>query len=450
MTQYIDLENNLKKVHTLLERQEYAAAAAMIGQLHPADGADILTRLEADEQAQVVARLEGEILAAIFGQMDEEEMSEVARQMAPDAVVELLGQMAPDMAADLLGELADEQTAAYLEQMADSTQVAPLLAYDEQSAGGLMNPLKPMLRRHMTVAEAIDFLRAHYQDERDLYYLYVLDRDGRLVGVTGMRSIILARPEQTLEELMDPDVIAVRADTDQEKVVQLLSHYDFLALPVVDHDHKLLGVVTFDDVLDAAEEEATEDFQRIGGMEPMTVDYARAGVGLLWRKRIGWLLLLLLADFLSSSVIAHFEDALTAVVALAFFIPMLIDSGGNTGTQAATLIVRGLATGDLHTRDWLAVVWKELRVGLLLGVTLGTIVYVRGFFWRGGPEVGLVVGLTMVVLVLWANIIGSVLPVILTRLKLDPAVISSPFITTAADVTGLVIYFNIARWVLEV
>ena len=223
-----------------------------------------------------------------------------------------------------------------------------------------------------------------------------------------------------------------------------------LAIPVVDRENRLVGIVTVDDILDILEEEATEDFHRVSGVSPIEIDYPRAGVSMLWRKRIGWLLILLVADFMSSSVIAHFEEAIEAVVALAFFIPMLIDSGGNTGTQSATLIIRGLATGQLEIKNWLGVVWKELRVGILLGLTLGLIVYLRGFFWRGGPEVGLVVGLTMIILVIWANLIGAVLPMILTKFRLDPAVVSSPFITTAVDVTGLVIYFSIAKWILAI
>jgi magnesium transporter len=237
---------------------------------------------------------------------------------------------------------------------------------------------------------------------------------------------------------------------DQEEAYQRIKKYNLDVLPVVDGDGILLGIVTVDDILDVLEEEITEDFQKSSAIVPIEERYTTVGITTLYRKRVGWLMLLLVADFLSSSVIAHFQGALQTVIALAFFIPVLIDSGGNVASQSSTLIIRALALGELTLKKWFSVVKKELWVGIMLGVTLGALLYIRSFFWRGGPTVGLIVGMAMIAITLWANLLGSVLPMILTRLKLDPAVISSPLLTTVVDSTGLFIYFSLARVVFHI
>jgi magnesium transporter len=322
------------------------------------------------------------------------------------------------------------------------------MEYPEQSAGGRMSVDYIAVRADWSAQRVWEHFRKVGREPEVVAYIYVLDAAGHLVGVASLRDLLLAEPHQPVSEFMVSKIVSVPATADQEEAARLLRRYGFLALPVVDERGRMLGVITAGDAFKVLDVEATEDFQRIGAVAPDEIDYPRAGIGLLWRRRVAWLLILLVADFLSSSVIAFYQEAIEAVVALAFFIPMLIDSGGNAGTQSATLIIRGLATGQVNLRDWLRVLRKEIGVGLLLGGTLGLVVYLRGFFWRGGPQVGLVLGLTMVTLVLWANLLGAVLPLLLRKLKLDPAVVSSPFITTAADVTGLVIYFSIAKWVL--
>lgn len=359
-----------------------------------------------------------------------EEVRYLLAQQSWNALRETLRQLAAPEIRDLLQRLGSADRAVLFRLLPRplSTEVFSELESPDQNA----------LLQDLTDEETRQLLTAMAPDDR-----------------TQLLEELPGRAIQKLLNLLTPaDLQEARHllgyAADREEAVQVMQRYDLAVLPVVDSDGVLVGIVTVDDVLDVAQEEATEDFQRLAGVVPVEIDYARAGISLLWRKRIGWLLILLVADFLSSNVIAFYEEAIESVVALAFFIPMLIDSGGNTGTQAATLIIRGLATGQLATRDWLRVLGKELAVGLLLGVTLGLVVYLRGYFWRGGPEVGLVIGLTMVALVVWANLIGTVLPLLLSRLRMDPAVVSSPFITTAADVTGLLIYFNIAKWVLEI
>ncbi|MDW7996723.1 MAG: magnesium transporter, partial [Bacteroidota bacterium] len=231
--------------------------------------------------------------------------------------------------------------------------------------------------------------------------------------------------------------------------VHAMQKYDLSVLPVVDSDGVLLGIVTFDDVMDVSEEEVTEDFQKISAVAPIEIPYREASVVRLWRRRIGWLLLLLVSDFLTATVIAAYEHAIQGVIALAFFIPIIIGTGGNVATQSATLIIRALALREISTGDWLRVFLKELTVSVLLGVVLALVVWLRGFFWRGGPEVALVVGLSMLFITVWSNAVAALLPLGARRIGIDPALISGPFLTTFIDVTGLLIYFNVAELILE-
>ncbi|MDZ7413544.1 MAG: magnesium transporter, partial [candidate division KSB1 bacterium] len=254
---------------------------------------------------------------------------------------------------------------------------------------------------------------------------------------------------EKVESIMDHNYVAIEANADQEEAIRLIQHYDLSALPVVDKENVLLGIVTVDDVLDVLQEEVTEDVHKGASITPLESTYEAASFWSLYRKRVGWLSLLAVAGFLSSSVIALYEETLAKIVALAFFIPVLIDSGGNTGSQSATLIIRALALGELTPKRWFQVVRKELLVGLLLGATLGIILFVWGEFWKGGPQVGVVVGLSMVCIIFISNLLGSLLPIVMTKIRLDPAVVSSPLITTLIDALGLFIYFTVAKLVLK-
>lgn len=358
--------------------------------------------------------------------------------------------LAPDDAADVVQSFeAEEQpeVVAMLDPRARA-QVQALLTYRTDVAGGRMNPDYVVLRPEMTAEQAVTYLRLHAGETTSLvYYAYVLDGAGRLIGVTSFRDLITAPSQRTVREIMLAEVVSVRDDVDQEQVARLLQAHDLLALPVVDADGRMRGIVTADDVMDVIREEATEDIHRLGGMAPLDTSYRRATLQALYRKRIGWLVGLVFINIASSGVIAAFEETLQATIALAFFIPLLIDSGGNAGSQAATLMVRALATGDVGFRDWLRVTWRETRVGLTLGGTMGLAAGALAFY-RGDEALAAVVGLTMVTVVVAANLIGTLLPFVLVRLRVDPATASSPLITTVADTTGLLIYFGIATVVL--
>jgi magnesium transporter len=446
------MHERLPTIKDLLEEKRWEDLRQNIVDLPAPEVADLLLELRKLDRVLLFRALPRKISADVFSFMEPEHQSTLILELTDEESRRLLMELRPDDRTQLFEELPGNVTQKMLNLLTadDLREARSLLGYPEESVGRLMTPEYVAVRAHWNISQALQHIRRKGRDQEALDVIYVVDQNWKLLDELKLSRFVLAEPDSTVEDIMDHTFVSLQAMEDREAAVQVMERYDLYVLPVVTDDGVLVGVVTVDDVLEVVQEEATEDFQKISGITPVEIDYRYAGVSLLWRKRIGWLMLLLLADFMSSSVIAHFEASIEAVVALAFFIPMLIDSGGNTGTQSATLIIRSLATGQLSRKEWPKVVWKEVRVGLFLGLTLATVVYLRSFFWRGGPEVGAVVAITMICLVVWANLIGAVLPMILSKLRLDPAVVSSPFITTAADVFGLIIYFNIARVMLGI
>jgi magnesium transporter len=304
------------------------------------------------------------------------------------------------------------------------------------------------LRRRMTAAEALAAIRAWKPDTEAIYHLFVVDAQDRLAGVVSLRQIIIASPDTVMADIMNPEVISVSAGVDQEECAQLMSHYDLLALPVIDAERRLLGVVTIDDVVDVLVDEATEDIHRMGGAQPLGRSYLESSILLVTRKRINWLLLLFLTESLTGTVLRFFEGELKSVVALTFFVPLLIGTGGNAGSQTTSTIIRALAVGEINWSDAMHAFWHELRVGLLLGVGMALVAYIRALTWGSSRELAITVSLAILTIVVWANALGSLLPLIATRLKIDPTVVSGPVMSTLVDATGLFIYFTIARIVI--
>jgi magnesium transporter len=300
----------------------------------------------------------------------------------------------------------------------DPDEVRPLLLHPDDSAGGLMTSEFLALRRRMTAAEAIQSVREWKPEAETVYYLFVVDRYGRFCGVVNLRQLIVADPATPVSEIMDPDVISVPSGTDQEECARLMTRYDLLALPVVNGDNILLGVITHDDLVDVLEEETTEDIQRLGGAQPLERSYLDTGILVITRKRVGWLLLLFLTETLTGSVLRYFEDELQAVVALAFFVPLLIGTGGNAGSQTTSTIIRALAVGDVDLGDAWRALWHELRTGLMLGLTMASIAYIRALTWGSSPALALTVALAIFTIVVWANGLGSLLPILAARLRI--------------------------------
>jgi len=361
----------------------------------------------------------------------------------------------PDDAADLIQAAAPEEREGLLALLDDATrrEVTALLAYAEDEAGGLMNPRFARIRPDATVDEAISYLRrqAREANAEVIYYAYVLDEEQRLLGVASFRDLFAASPEKRVRDVMHTDIVSVTEDMDQEAVSHVFADHDLPAIPVVDAQGRMKGIVTVDDIVDVVEEEATEDIQKFGGVEVLGAPYLDMGFGAMVRKRGGWLAALFIGEMLTATAMAFFEDEIARAVVLAVFLPLIISSGGNSGSQASTLVIRAMALGEVRVRDWWRVAGREVTTGLALGVLLATIGFVRILVWqRIGHmygehylRVALTMSVSLVGVVTVGTLAGSMLPFLLRRFGLDPASASAPFVATLVDVTGLVIYFAV-------
>jgi magnesium transporter len=364
----------------------------------------------------------------------------------------------PDDAADLVQAAPPEERPGILDLLDDSTrtEVRALLAYAEDEAGGLMNPRFARVRPEMRVDEAISYLRRQASQVETIYYAYVLDEEQRLKGVISLRELFQAPGDRLIKDLMRTDLVTVPEHLDQEQVARLYLEHDLLALPVVDAEGRMKGIITFDDIADVVREEQTEDVQKLGGSQALGMPYLSLPLSALIRKRAGWLTLLFIGETFTATAMAFFEDEIARAVVLALFVPLIISSGGNSGSQATTLVIRAMALGELRLRDWWRVVRREMAAGLGLGLLLGLVGLVRVLLWQAftgiyGPHywlIGAVVALSLVGVVTWGSMVGATLPFLFRRLGFDPASASAPFVATLVDVTGIVIYFTIASFIL--
>ncbi len=451
MERVFDLDAVLAEVRRALEAGRIDEAVRLLSDQRPADLVEVFEELEDEEQVDLLPRLEVEDSADVLEYMDDLEAADLADELTDADLARIIDEMEPDEAADLLGDLEPERRRTILAQLEDPDEIRPLLLYDDETAGGRMTSDVLVLRRRMTVADALQAVRttAPSPSAETLYYLYVVDRDGRLVGVTCLYDLLRADARALIADIMSSDVISVRADVDQEQVARLMTRYSLLSAPVVGYGDVLLGVITHDDLLDVMEQEATEDIQRQGAMQPLDRNYLDTPALTVARKRAGWLLLLFFTGTLTSRVLQAFEAELAAVVSLAFFIPLLIGTGGNAGAQTTSTIIRSLALGEIDLDDAWHVLWHELRVGMLLGLIVGVIGFGLALFWETQFSVAQAVALALLAIVVWANAVGSLLPLLATRLHIDPALVSNPLMSTLVDATGLLIYLQIAKVILE-
>jgi magnesium transporter len=366
----------------------------------------------------------------------------------------------PDDAADVIQETPEEHRGELLDllDLPARNLVTALMAYAEDVAGGLMNPRFVRARPDMTVAQALRYVRRQALHKAEtIYYVYVLGTHQELLGVMSLRELFTAQPDAITKDLMHSDVISVTEETDQEELGHLFADHNFLAIPVVDDQGHMKGIVTVDDIVDVVEEEATEDIQKIGGVEALDAPYLRISMAEMIRKRAGWLTILFVGELLTATAMGYFENQIARAVVLALFVPLIISSGGNAGSQASTLVIRAMALGEIHLRDWWRVVRREIIGGLALGGILGLIGFLRVIIWQllwhayGDHYLLLAatVFISLIGVVLWGSVTGSVLPLILRRIGFDPASASTPFVATLVDVTGLVIYFSVASVLLR-
>ena len=444
------IDTTLTRVRVRLEANDWAGAADILETLRPPDQADVFSELDLEQQETLLPELELEDAADILEELEDEEAAEVAGRLPIETLSPILDEMESDEAADLLGDLEPEHASQALARMEDAEDIRPLLLHPDETAGGLMTSEFIALRSNMTVAQALTIVRAWAPESNAIQYLFVVDRDNRLCGIINLLHLIKATPSQRLTEIMSPDVVSVHAGADQEECAQLMSRYDLFALPVVDDLKQLIGVITVDDLVEVLVEEQTEDIQRLGGAMPLDTPYMDTPVWRVAWKRIGWLLMLFVTGTLTGTVLRQFENELATVVALTFFIPLLIGTGGNAGSQTTATIIRALAVGEIRMRDALRVFWHECRAGLILGSMMAVVAFIRAYTWNPSLPLALAVSVAVLVIVLWATSVGSLLPILAARLKIDPTVVSGPFMSTLVDATGLFIYLSVAKLILRI
>lgn len=410
---------------------------------------DELLELDINDRVLLFRALPRDLAADVFAELGREARDRLLLALTDNETTQLLEDLEPDERTNLLGELPGQVTQRLLNLLLpdDLLQARKLLGYPEHSVGRLMTPDYLAVKPGWTVARAIDHVRRRGKEDEASNMILVVDEEWRLLDDIPLQRFVLADPNKLVSEVMDGQYVSLSAYKDREEAVTMMQRYDRLALPVVDSDGVLIGLVTVDDVLDVASEAATEDFYRTSAIAPVREGYWEASVGLLYRSRILWLAALVLVNLISSGVIAAYEEMLISYVALAFFIPLLIDTGGNAGSQSATIIIRAISLGDVHMKQWWRTIVKEVLIGLLIGTSLGFMGFFLGVF-RGGFEIGLIVLITMVTMIMVTNLLGVILPFILIGLKRDPAVASGPLITSIADALGLLLYFWVASLIL--
>ena len=448
-----------EELAAVLRARDYARLRDMLRNRHAGEVAALLTELSIEDQVVVFRVLPRKDAAAVFEYLTQEAQEALLKAMAQEDVAALLNDMAPDDRTRFLEELPAAVTRQLLALLtpAERAVALTLLGYPEKSVGRRMTPHYVAIREHWTVQEVLDYVRAHGQDSETLNVIYVVDEHGLLIDDIRIREFLLAPIDRRVSDLMDRRFVALKATDDQDAAVAVFRQYDRSALPVTDTAGMLIGIVTIDDVLDVAEARATREIHRIGGSEALDEPYMEIGFGQMVQKRAGWLTALFLGEMLTATAMGSFEQEISRAVVLALFVPLIISSGGNSGSQASTLVIRALALGEVGLQDWWRVMRREIMAGLALGGILGTIGFLRITLWSAfsdiyGPHwllIALTVALSLVGVVLWGTLTGSLLPFLLRRLGFDPAASSAPFVATLVDVTGLVIYFSVAIVVLR-
>jgi magnesium transporter len=442
----------LEEIQELIRERERDGVVGLAERIGPAEWAALVPRLDPSEVAVLLQWLPDEEIFQLLEELDPHEAAAILRTLSRQEAATLLAGMDPDDAADVVENLTEPEVSQILVRMdpTEAAEIRRLSDFEPESAGGIMTPEFVAVTTDATADSAIAAIRGLVGQAETVDYVYVVDADRHLIGVLSLYRLMLSPGDTPVTELIAPVTVRVRASADRETAANLLTERNLLAIPVVDDDDHLLGIITQDDVADVLEAEATEDIARLGGSQPLNVPYRRSSVALLVRKRIGWLLLLFVAEAYTGSVLRAFSDELEAAVALSFFIPLLIGTGGNVGSQTVTLIVRAMALNEVALRDVGWIVWKELRVGLIMGLIMAVVALGRAALLGVGTNIGLVVAVTILVICLWSAIVAAVLPLTLRKLRIDPAVVSAPLITTLVDGTGLIIYFEIAKVLLRI
>jgi len=431
-----------ERVRDILHGDDVEAARAALETLHPADQAELFEALDEDERRTMLALLTAERLADLLEHLDEGVRAEVVEEMPRATLAKVLDQAEPDIAADILRDMPPAEAAMTLGQMTAAPEIMPLMQHADETAGGIMTRGYVTLHKDMTVDEALAFLRATRPAAEEAYYLFVLDSQNRLQGIVSLRQLVIADSNTHIEDVMATDITSVTPDADQEEAAQLLQHYRLRSIPVVDEDGVLQGVITSDDIIDVIVEEATEDMYHIAGLPAQESVYAPLLESA--RRRMPWLFINLFTAAAAGAMVAAFEGTIEKAAALAVFMPVVAGQSGNAGIQTITIVVRGIALGEIESQDARAVLVKEMTMGLLKGVAFGCVVGIIAYAWQGEPEWGFVVGAAILLNMCVAGAFGAIIPLGLRALKLDPAVASAIFLTMMTDAAGFLFLLGLA------
>ena len=453
------------EIRSMIEARDFVALREVFREWAPADVAEVIVDLPEDEQVIIFRVLPHDLAADVFEYLDFDAQQTLLRAMAHEQVVAILNEMAPDDRTARLEELPSAAARQLIRSLTpEERRVATaLLGYPEDSVGRLMTPDFIAVREDWTIQQVLDYIREHGQDSETLNVIYVVDDRGKLIDDIRMREFLLKPLTSPVRDLMEKTFITLNVTDSQRDALNIFRKYDRTVLPVIDSTGVLLGIVTVDDMLDVAEQEATEEFQKFGGMEALEEPYMRIPLWRMVRKRAGWLIILFLGEMLTATAMANYQEELAKALVLALFLPLIVSSGGNSGSQASTLMIRAMALGEVTLRDWWRVMGREIQAGLALGAILGAIGVLRVGAWAiigeqylhrqpygpHWPLVAMTVGIALVGVVIWGTLSGSMLPFLLRRIGADPATSSAPFVATLVDVTGLIIYFSIALVIMR-
>ena len=437
------IDATLEAIRTALEANRVEEAIAALTDLHPVDRAEAFADLDDQDQAVILPQLDINDTADLLEELDDEEAADVAETLSTPFLADILDAMEPDKAADVLGDLPPRLAADALAEMEESANVIPLLVFPDETAGGLMTTHLLTLAPEITTAEAIEYLRQTTLGSDTPFYLYVVENNFKLLGIVGLRDLVIADPKRRIREIMDPDVISAKTDLDQEDAARLMIRYDLAAMPVVDDAGSLRGVITYDDLVDVIEDEATEDIYRLANVPDSDLSFD-SPIGLSVRRRLPWLFLSGITALFASWVISQFESLIAQVALLAAFLSVVAGLGGNTATQTLAIIVRAIALDEIEPRDAWRTLTKEAVVGLIQGLFIGAAAAVGVYLWTGNEVLGLVLGLALVGNMILATVIGTLVPLILRRLGADPALASTVLVTAVTDSVGFALFLGLA------
>lgn len=440
-----------EKINEMLEQKQIVQVREKILSLNDVDIAECIENLKKTHALLVFRMLPKDVAASVFSHLSNERQGEIINAVTDIELISLLDEIYLDDIVDIIEEMPANVVEKILKNTSDKNRqlINQFLKYPKDSAGSLMTIEYVNLKKHFTSKEALKHIKETASEKETIYTCYVTGEQRYLLGTVSLRDLVLSDENTHIEDILNREVISVNTHDDQEKVSSIFKKYDFFVLPVVDNENRLIGIITVDDIIDVMEKEATEDFEKMAAMQPSEKAYLNEGVFALAKKRIGWLLILMISQTFTSNIIDNYTSLLASMTVLTTFIPMLMDTGGNAGSQSSTLIIRGLATGEIRPRDWLLVLWKESRIALIVGAILSLFITFKTIFLSHKEvKVALSVGITLFVAVIVAKLTGALLPIIAKIFKLDPAIMAGPLITTIVDSVSLILFFSISSILL--